>query len=132
MVTGLLGIDRLRRIRGADRTTTRLEALALPIADAEVTSRDEMVVDLLTRLEGGQVARAVVRGDDSADGGIVGLVTPEDIARAIEMGSTARFRGRPSGTLGRPRQAARTLCCPDDHGQTAHAQSDWLSAVTSW
>lgn len=87
VVTGLLGIDRLRGIRGADRTTMRLEALAVPIADAEVTSRDEMVVDLLARLESGQAPRAVVRGDDSADGGIVGLVTPEDIARAIEMGT---------------------------------------------
>jgi Zn-dependent protease len=98
IITGLLGVDRLRSVRGADRTTTRLEAVALPIADAVVTSRDEMVMDLLARLDGGQAPRAVVRSDGSPAGEIVGLVTPEDVARAIEMGKL-----RASGTADRAR-----------------------------
>jgi hypothetical protein len=81
-VTGLLGVDRLRGIRGAARLQTRLQDIATPIERVTTATRDEMVVDLLARLDQGQPPRALVCEDET----ILGLVTPEDVARAVAVG----------------------------------------------
>jgi Zn-dependent protease len=85
-VTGLLGVDSLRGIRGAARMQARLQDVATPIERTASASRDELVVDLLARLDEAQPPRALVREGEA----ILGLVTPEDVARAVEVG---RLRG---------------------------------------
>jgi Zn-dependent protease len=82
MVTGLLGVDRLRGIRGAARLQTRLQDVATPVEHVATATRDEMILDLLARLDEGQPPRALVREGEA----ILGLVTPEDVARAVAMG----------------------------------------------
>lgn len=108
-VTGLLGLEQLRMSRGDDRRTTRVGEVALPLEDVEVTHPDELVTDLLTRLEAGALPRALVRDATGPLGGIVGVVTPEDVSRAIEMG---QLRGAASGIrpaiIDRPRRWPRT------------------------
>ncbi len=81
-VTGLLGVDRLRAIRGAARRQTRLQDVATPLDRVASATRDEMLLDLLARLDDGQPPRALVREGEA----ILGLVTPEDVARAVAMG----------------------------------------------
>jgi Zn-dependent protease len=93
-VTGMLGVDRLRGIRGEARTTTRLQDVAVPIERVPRATRDEMVVDLLARLDESQPPRALVQEGDA----ILGLVTPEDVARAMQMGQLRG--GRPGSAPG--------------------------------
>ncbi len=107
-VTGLLGVDRLRGVRGPARLQTRLQDVAVPIERVATARRDEMVVDLLGRLDEGQPPRALVREGEA----ILGLVTPEDIARAIQVG---RLRGGQPG--GAPEGAGRAA----DQGTTEDA-----------
>jgi hypothetical protein len=94
ILTGVLGVERLRGIRGAARTSSRLEGVAVPIDEMPATDRGELIIDLLARLDSALPPRAVVRDGDE----IVGLVTPEDVARAVRMG---QLRG--SGQSGSPR-----------------------------
>jgi CBS domain containing-hemolysin-like protein len=93
VVTGVLPIDRLAGVRGSARATTRLESVALPLAELPVTAEDERLLDLLERLSGSRGSRALVL----AEGELVGLVTPEDVARAVQV---ARLRGQPGGSFG--------------------------------
>jgi len=92
VVTGLLGLGRLRGVRGEARRTTRIGELAQPIDSAPTVFADEQVIDVLKRFEGRET-RAVVRERwtaDEADGpAIAGLLTPEDVSRAIEVGRMA-------------------------------------------
>jgi hypothetical protein len=99
-VTGLLGVDRLRGIRGAARLQTRLQDIATPIERVTTATRDEMVVDLLARLDQGQPPRALVREGEA----ILGLVTPEDVARAVAVGQSGG--GQPPVATPSPGSAA--------------------------
>lgn len=109
IVTGLLGLERLRTVRGDARRTTRIGELAQPIESAPRVYPDEQVTDVLRRLEG-EPNRAVVRsrsaqGEPDSDPveaeAIVGLLTPEDISRAIEVGRMAVGSGERSASPGR-------------------------------
>lgn len=105
-VSGLLGIDRLRRLRGPARMTTRLGAVAVPIDEAPTASPDERVVDLLARLDSAHGPRAVVR----EGGSIVGIVSPEGIARAVRVTHPRDGQGgamRPSGRPGTSQDVLR-------------------------
>ena len=92
VVTGLLGLDRLRSVRGEARRTTRIGELAQPIDSAPAVFADEQVIDVLKRFEGRQT-RAIVRERWPADlaepDAIAGLLTPEDVSHAIEVGRMA-------------------------------------------
>lgn len=92
VATGLLGLERLRAVRGEARRTTRIGELAQPIDAAPTVFADEQVIDVLKRFEG-RDARAVVRERWTADpaerDAIAGLLTPEDVSRAIEVGRMA-------------------------------------------
>ena len=72
----------------------------MPIERVPVTTPDEMMVDLLARLDETQPPRALVR----EGGGIVGVVTPEDLARAIRAGQLRA--SQPGDTAGVDRPAA--------------------------
>jgi hypothetical protein len=88
-VTGLLGMDQLRSVRGEARRTTRIGELATAIDQAPTAWTDEMVVEVLQRFEG-RSPRAIVRERHGYGQEVAGLLTPEDVQRAIEMG---RIRG---------------------------------------
>jgi CBS domain-containing protein len=67
--------------------------VALPLAEVPVAAEDERLLDLLERLPRGAGSRALV----FEAGELVGVVTPEDVARAVQV---ARLRGRPGGSSG--------------------------------
>ncbi len=108
-VTAMLDVDQLRTVRGDDRLTRRVGEVATPIDDVPFAHADELVVELLARLDG-RAPRALVRQRGTLAGDVVGLVTPEDVSRAIAI-SQARGGGAGHDTpaSGQPRSADRVL-----------------------
>jgi Zn-dependent protease len=99
---GVLGLERLSKLGQHAERELRLADLATPITELARTTPDEPLVDLLERVDLEETgARAVV----VRDGRVVGLVLPEDIARAIEVGRlgprAGRGAGRPTGSAAR-------------------------------
>jgi CBS domain-containing protein len=79
-VTGLVTVNRIRRVQPAERDHERLEDLACPLSDVATASPEESVADLLPRLTGCADRRALVL----SDGRVAGIVSPSDIARIVE------------------------------------------------
>jgi Zn-dependent protease len=92
-VTGVLTLDQLRGVRGDARKTTRLGDLATALEQSPTAYADEEVVDVLQRL-GGSAARAVVRERVGWQGEVIGLLTPEDVDRSVQLG---RLQGGQGG-----------------------------------
>ena len=86
-VTGVLGLDELRTVRGDERRRKRIGELAVPSESWPVAFEDELVKDVLVRLDG-STTRAVVRGRDKDPAGVLGLLLPEDISRAVAAGDS--------------------------------------------
>ena len=91
-LTGLVTLNRLRSVPVEARATTRLRDVACPLPEIPVARPDELLPDLLPRLEGCSDGRAVV-----LDGGrVVGVVSPSDVARTLRLGDLAAFDRYPS------------------------------------
>ena len=108
-ITAMLDVDQLRSVRGQDRLSRRVGEVATSIDEAAVAYGDELVVDWLTQ-HGGRTQRAVVRQRGAVDDEIIGLLTPEDVARAIALSQLrGRQGGRPTSTAGRPHSEGPVL-----------------------
>ena len=81
-LTGLVTLNRVRAVPPELRATTRLQEIACAPAEVPVAHPEEPLVELLERMQGCTDGRAVVV--DSA-GGVVGIVSPTDVARALEL-----------------------------------------------
>ena len=91
-LAGLVTLNRLRSVPAPVRATTPLRAIACPVPEIPVARPDEPLTDLLPRLEGCTDGRAVV-----LDGGrVVGVVSPSDIARTLQLADLAAFDRYPS------------------------------------
>ncbi|MDZ7676091.1 MAG: site-2 protease family protein [Acidimicrobiales bacterium] len=90
-VTGLVTLDDVRRVEPAERATTAVSDIATPLDQVTTVEASLPIVELMTRLTTsgrGQQRRALVVDHDTVHGErIVGIVTPTDIARAVEIGS---------------------------------------------
>ncbi len=91
-VVGVLGLDELRRVNGSERRSKRIGELAVPLERWPWAYEDELVKDVLLRLEGSST-RAVVRGRGQDAATVLGLLLPEDISRAAATGGAVE--GRP-------------------------------------
>jgi Zn-dependent protease len=101
-VVSVLGLESVRRVGRGRSRETRLADIATPIEQLPVTTSAESVPALLERLAGAPAATRVAVVDD---GRFIGLLLPEDLARAIEVG-----RLRPgSRSDGGPRSASRPV-----------------------
>ena len=90
-VVGLLGLDEVRAVRGAERRSKRIGELAVPLESWPAAFEDELVTDVLVRLDGGST-RAVVRGRGQDAAIVLGLLLPEGISRAIATGGSGEGR----------------------------------------
>ena len=90
-VTGVLGIDELRTVRSDEQASKRIGELAVPMDSWPAAFEDELVRDVLVRLDGG-ATRAVVRGREQDPTVVLGLLLPEDISRAVAVGQLAGDR----------------------------------------
>jgi Zn-dependent protease/CBS domain-containing protein len=81
---GLVTLSRLRTVPPVRRPSTPVRELAWPL-DAVTTARpDEALIDVLQRVEGGDNRVLVLDA-----GRLVGIVTPTDVSRAVQIGSVA-------------------------------------------
>ncbi|MET7331671.1 site-2 protease family protein [Nonomuraea sp. NPDC005650] len=91
---GLVTLNRIRRVEPDRRATTRLADIACPPDEVPQAQPEEPLTELLARMEGAADGRAVVL--DPA-GRLIGLLTPTDISRTVQM---ADLRSTLSGPRG--------------------------------
>jgi Zn-dependent protease/CBS domain-containing protein len=85
---GLATLNRIRAVPADRRSSTTLIDIACRPADVPIASADEPLMALMPRMAGGADNRAVVVDDD---GRVIGIVSPRDISRAIELGDLRPF-----------------------------------------
>lgn len=87
-VSGVTTLTRLTKVPPQERTSTRLRDTAVPVAQVATARADEPVVELVGRLPTSVVRRALVYdGDD-----LVGIVSPSDVNRAMQLGGRPLHR----------------------------------------
>jgi Zn-dependent protease/CBS domain-containing protein len=86
-VTGLVTLRHLKRIPPAERVSRRVAEIATPLDSVARAGPDELVLELIERL--GRTDSRDGRALVFEDGHLVGIVTPTDLNRALEL---ARLR----------------------------------------
>jgi len=86
-LVGLVTLAAVKRVPPEARASTPVAAIAVPLRDVPVADPGEALVDLLTRMPARGDRRVLVL---DAEGRLVGIVTPSDVARAIEVAALAR------------------------------------------
>ena len=81
-LTGLVTLNRVRSVPPESRVTTHLHDIACAPAEVPLTRPEEPIVELMERMQGCSDGRAVVL---DADGRVIGVVSPTDVARALQM-----------------------------------------------
>lgn len=94
-VEGLITLAQLRAVQPADRGRIRVADVAIPLERVPTATPDELLTALLERLSPETGGRALVF--DHAE--LVGIVTPTDVARTIEIKG---LRPPPAGQHQRP------------------------------
>ncbi len=92
---GLVTLNRLKSVPGDRRATMRVMDVVCRLEDVPLAHPDEMLLDLVGRMSRCADGRALVM-DGSR---LVGIVSPTDVARALEV--AALRRGRPADLGGR-------------------------------
>ena len=88
-LTGLVTLNRVRAVPPERRGRTLLHEIACRVADIPMAGPREPLVDLLPRMSGCTDGRAVVVDDAS----VVGVVSPSDVSRAVQLADLRRFDG---------------------------------------
>lgn len=121
---GLISLGHLGSVPAEQRDTVRLSAIATPVEYLAVTHPDEALVDLLPRLSPKTRNLAAVRFAGHAlvlrDDHVVGVITPADLARAIEISKLTASRPSSDVTPASPQQ-------PTDDGPVASAPRHLVS-----
>jgi CBS-domain-containing membrane protein len=78
-VEGLVTLRRLRQLPRSTWAATTLREVAVPLDRVAVARPDELLVDAMSRAAAGDRRVLVV-----VDGQVVGIVTPSDLAAAVE------------------------------------------------
>ncbi|WP_340682755.1 site-2 protease family protein [Amycolatopsis coloradensis] len=80
-IDGLITLAQLRAVPRVERATTSVRDIAIPLADVPTATPDQPLSELLEHLSPATGGRVLVFDN----GGLVGIVTPADIARTIEI-----------------------------------------------
>lgn len=95
-VTGLVTLDRIKRVPAGQRDRTRLADIACPLSEVATASPQDSVADLLPRLTECADRRALV----FSNGHLAGIITPSDITRMIDrLGLLRSHDGDRRGSL---------------------------------
>ena len=86
-LVGLVTLNRLRGVPAAERTTTTLRDVACPLPEVTVATPDERLTAVLPRLAGCTDGRAVVLDGER----VVGVLSPTDVARTLQLTDLAAF-----------------------------------------
>ncbi len=90
-LAGLVTLDALKQVPPHRRGAVRLVDIAAPRDQVPTACSDEMVLDLLERMVRDGAERAFVLEDRP----VVGMLSPGDIARAMEIASAFGSGGPP-------------------------------------
>jgi CBS domain-containing protein len=82
-LSGVLALEDLRRRPLASGGSTQLRAIARPIGQVPIASPGEALIDVVQRMDDPQRAYALVLDD----GQLVGIISPADIRRAMDLAS---------------------------------------------
>jgi Zn-dependent protease/CBS domain-containing protein len=83
---GLVTLGRLRSVPAAGRETTPVCEIAWPVEDLTIAAPEELVLDVLRRGNAGGDGRILVCLDDA----VIGIVSPTDISRALQIADVER------------------------------------------
>ncbi|HLL64097.1 MAG TPA: site-2 protease family protein [Propionibacteriaceae bacterium] len=92
-LVGLVTLNRARAVPPDQHRTTRLRDIACPPAEVPVGRPEQPVQELLERMHGCADGRAVVV---DAEGRVIGVVSPTDLARALELADLRRLDPYPA------------------------------------
>ena len=91
-LTGLVTLTRIKEVPPERRSSVRVGDVARPLEEVVTAAPAEPLVDLLARLPRDSDGRALVFDD----GQLVGIVTPTDVARAVEWAALLGRGAQPS------------------------------------
>jgi Zn-dependent protease/predicted transcriptional regulator len=81
-VVGLATLSRVKQVRPDLRATTLVTSVACPLEDLAVVGPDEPLEELLTKVTASTDGRVLVL----EEGRLVGIISPTDVTRQIELG----------------------------------------------
>jgi Zn-dependent protease len=82
-LAGVVTLRAIKEVPGQNRATLRVRDVAVPVQDVVVARPDDMVLEVTEQMSGRPDHLALVVDD----GQVVGLVSPTDIARALDVGA---------------------------------------------
>ncbi len=82
-LAGVVTLKALKQVPRHERATLRVKDVAVPVEEVPVARSDDRVLDLVERMSPHPELAALVVDD----GQIVGMVSPTDIAQALEVGA---------------------------------------------
>ncbi|MBW3560873.1 MAG: site-2 protease family protein [Actinobacteria bacterium] len=86
---GLLGLNRIREVPAGQRGATSARRVACPMEEVATAQPDEPLLEVLPRMQGCADGRVLVVDDD---GQLVGIVSPTDVARVIQLSTLRDLR----------------------------------------
>ena len=92
-LTGLVTLNRVRAVPAELRATTRLREIACTPTEVPIARPEDPLGELLERMQGCADGRAVVVDDA---GRVVGVVSPSDVARALQLADLRGFDPYPA------------------------------------
>ncbi len=102
-LAGLVTLNRVKEVPAEHRAAVRVSDVACPMSEVAVARSDEMLLDLVGRISGGGDGRALVIDD----GRLVGIVSPTDVARALDLGALGGRRSTPPAARQAPPSPSR-------------------------
>lgn len=122
-LTGLVTLTRIKAVPPERWRDTYVRDIARPLAELPTADPDEPMVELLGRLSGDPDGRALV----VADGTLVGIISPTDVARAVEW--TTLFGPHPTAASSvngpRPSHGMRNAASRSDEGFAPFENHRW-------
>lgn len=95
-LVGLVTLNRLRTVPAPARPTTRLRDVSCPLAEIALARPDERLAAVVPRLAGSPDGRAIVVDE----GRVLGVVSPSDVARTLQLVDLGAFDSYPTATGG--------------------------------
>jgi Zn-dependent protease/CBS domain-containing protein len=90
-LTGLVTLSRIKSVPAAARQATRVRDIACPISEVPTADVDEPLVDMMGRMGGCSEGRVLVL----SGGRLVGILSPRDVNRVVELAAARRGRRAP-------------------------------------
>jgi Zn-dependent protease/CBS domain-containing protein len=94
---GLVALREVKAMAPAQRAVTTVEDLAVPLKEVTVVTSGQLAVEVLARMNATASGRALVMAGDT----IVGLVSPVDVMRRLEVAELRAGNDHPDRTIRR-------------------------------